>query len=107
MDRFSDEPFGLCDIQFDYPRIFVEPCPLGEESRDFYGTRRVRRADAPPFVVSVESKEPLENCDMLSAAADDKRQRSAVGIPFPDDGSEISRRLGAAQDSTDFQMRGQ
>src|SRR5438270_11677242 len=38
--RFSDEPFRLRDIQFDCPIILVEALALGEEIREFGGTRR-------------------------------------------------------------------
>lgn len=39
--RFSDEPFGLRDIQFQRPVIFVEACTFGEEISNFGGTRRL------------------------------------------------------------------
>src|SRR5438874_3070621 len=52
--RFSDEPFRLRDIQFDCPVILVEACALGEETRNFGGTRRFARPGRPPGVVSLE-----------------------------------------------------
>ena len=45
--RFSDESFRLCDIQFDRPKVLVEPCTAFDECGDFDGTRRFDRVRRP------------------------------------------------------------
>ena len=43
---------GVRDIQFDYPQIRVEPCPLCEEIRDFGGTRRFGGSGGLPAIAA-------------------------------------------------------
>ncbi len=72
--RFSDEPFGVRDIQFDCPKILVEPCPPREEIRDFQGTCRFGRSDTLPAIASVEVEHALEGGDVRAPAAEEQQQ---------------------------------
>ena len=88
--RFSDEPFGRRDIQFDYPGIRVEPSASREEIRDFDGTRRIGGPTSLPGIISVEGQDPFETGGVCTAARNDEEQRSALGIPFADHGREAA-----------------
>ena len=79
--RFSDESFRRCDVQFNLPRIRVEPCLLFEELTQIGGTKRSFRAHTAPYVrISSEIKGSLEARPMFAAAADDQQQTSPVRV---------------------------
>ena len=96
--RFSDEPFGVRDIQFDRPQILVESCPFGEEIRNFRGFGRFGRARPAPSIVAVEVENPLEAGEVPAARADQQEQRPALLVALAEDGREIAVGLGPAQD---------
>ena len=82
--RFSDEPFGVRDIQFDRPRILVEPCPLGEEIADFHGTRRIGRAGRAASDSCRPRSEPAQGRPHDWPRLLTKRSmRAAVGVALP------------------------
>jgi hypothetical protein len=78
--RFSDEPFGVRDVQFDRPRILVEPCATREEIPNVGGTRRVARSGELPAIAAVDVQNPFETGKMSAPAADQQEQRSAISV---------------------------
>src|SRR6185369_2277194 len=81
--RFSDEPFGVRDIQFHSPQILVEPCPTGEEISNFRGTRRFGGTGGPPVVTPVEVEDALQAGDMPAPAGDEQQQGAALLVAAP------------------------
>jgi hypothetical protein len=102
--RFSDEPFGVRDIQFDCPRIFVEPCSPREEIGNFGGTGRFGRADGLPAIGSVGGKHTLETSDVMAAATDQQKHRTALGVTAPDYCGEITGRGNSADDGPNLDV---
>ena len=104
MDRFSDEPFGVRDIQFDRPEILVEACAASEEINHVPGTRRFGSFRRLPLVVAVEAQHALEDGDVLPPAGYENEQRAALGITLPHDCRKIARGRDSAQDAGNFDV---
>lgn len=102
--RFSDEPFGVRDIQFDHPRIFVEACTTSEKIRNFDGTRRLGWSDALPAVASVDVQNALKTSLVNASAADEKKERTPLLVPVFDYCCETTISEGAANESRGFDM---
>jgi hypothetical protein len=102
MDRFSDEPFGVRDIQFDCPQILVEACATADEIPDICGTRRFGGPSFDPAVASFGREYPFEASEMASTAADQDEERAALGLALANHRREISRGRSCAKDSRDF-----
>src|SRR5690348_13353663 len=105
MDRFSDEPFGVRDIQFNHPEIVVEACTTSEEINHVLGTRRFGGLRRLPSIVSAEGENALENGDVCPPAGHENEKRAAVGVALPHYCCEIARGGDAAQDAGDLDVR--
>src|SRR5689334_7976247 len=105
MDRFSDEPFGVRDIQFNRPKIVVEACTTSEEINHVLGTRRFGGFRRLPLIAAGEAEHALENGDVPTAAGHENEQRAALGIALPHYCREISGCGGTAQNAGDLDVR--
>lgn len=104
--RFSDEPFGVRDIQFNRPEILVEPCTLSEELGNFDGTRRFGGPRPLPEVATLERKNALQAGKMRPFAGDQENNGAPLRVALPKHGPETATRLGSTQDPGNFEMRG-
>lgn len=105
MDRFSDEPFGVRDIQFDCPKVVVEACTTSEEINHVLGTDRFGAPCRLPLITAVEAEHALEDGDVLPSAGHEDDQRAPLSIALPQDCGEIPRCCDAPQDAADLDMR--
>lgn len=67
--RFSDESFRICDIELDRPEILVEPCAIGDESCNLFGTCRIARSNGLPTIASIEVQNALQAGEMPASAS--------------------------------------
>jgi hypothetical protein len=104
MDRFSDEPFGVRDIQFNRPEIVVEACTAGEEINHVLGTWRFGGRRRAPLITTVEAQHAFQRGDVPAPAGDENEERPALGIALPHYCREIARRGNAPQYARDFDV---